>query len=83
MSARDCARRCTIKRTHTRVHGTSQGVYANRRCTTACMDVRMACKGYPDNTASYIHITVDKRNAPGECKKARAFDNADSKTFVV
>ena len=26
----------------------------------------IACRGYPDSTASCIHITADKRNAPQE-----------------
>ena len=69
------------KKIHTRVHATSQGVFTNSRCTAACMDVRMACRGYPDSTASYIHITVGKRNATQECKKGRAFDNTDRKIF--
>ena len=83
MSTRDCGRRHSIKRSHCRLRGTSQGVFANRRCTAACMDVHTACRGYPNSTASCIHIAVEKRNAPQECKNGTAFDNADKKTFVV
>ena len=83
VSARDCGRCRAIKRIHTRVRATSQGVFANRWCTAACMDVHTVCWGYLDSTASCIHIAIDKRNTPQECKKRRAFDNADRKTFVV
>ena len=47
LSLSDCGRRRMMKRIHCIVAATSQGVFAKRRCTASCMEVRTAWSGYP------------------------------------
>ena len=72
-----------MKRIHWIVAATSHGVFAKRRCTADCMEVRTAWVGYPERTANCIHRTHDNRNAPHECRNGSVLERADKKTLVV
>ena len=83
MWATGCGSRGEINRTHCRVRGTSHAVFANKRCTAVCMEVRAAHRGYPESTGSGIHMIVEKRNTPQDHKKGKALDTADKNTLAV
>ena len=72
-----------MKIIHWIVVAPSQGVFAKRRCTADCMEVRTAWLGYPERTPNCIQMTHDNRIAPHECRNGSVLERADKKTLVV